>query len=100
VVFGHLLEMRHRPLARRRISEESALDVIVHPTVRHTQHRMREHIVSALIPACAVLLQQEIQHLDHRKLRRISKSAVLRIVHLLNPSKDTIDRVFAQIACR
>ena len=35
VIFGHLLEVRHRPIARRRIAEETALDVIVHAAARH-----------------------------------------------------------------
>ena len=43
VVLEHLLEVRDLPLARRRIAEESALDVVVHPAASHRAERLVEH---------------------------------------------------------
>jgi len=77
VILRHLLEVRYAPVARRRIPEEAALDVVVHAAARHAEHRARNHVVKILLAAQAPLHEQKLQKLRLRKLGRLAESAVL-----------------------
>jgi len=78
LVVQHLLEMRHEPLAIRRIAVESAAELIADPARSHRvelrfRHRARRGMARRIAQPPA---PQEIEVHDRGKLRRSSESAV------------------------
>ena len=80
MIFGHLLEVRDRPVAIGRIAEEPALDVVVGPTRREPVHRVRDDLEEPVVAGRAILAEQKLVHVGLWELRRLAETAVLRIV--------------------
>ena len=95
VLLGHLLKMRDAPVARRRVTEETALDVIVHSAPRHAAHRPRNHRVIALIARKPPLGEQELEYLRLRKLRLVTETAKLLVEVTFKIFEQSRDRCVA-----
>ena len=91
VVLEHLLEVRFRPVASRRVSEEAALDVVVHAAARHRVERPLQHRRELGRAVTTVLVEQEAQDVHLRELRFAAEAAVLGVVLPADKRADHVD---------
>ena len=97
VVLQHLLEVRHLPLPRRRVTEEPALDVVVHAAARHGAERLVEHRRELRVAVAAVLVEEEAEDLGLWELGLAAEAAELRVVLAADDRPDGIDDLGAQV---
>ena len=98
VVFKHLLVMRDLPLARRRVAEEAALDVVVHSATRHRPEGSVQHRCDLGVAEPAMLVEKEAQKPGLRKFRLAPEAAELWVVLPTDQRTDLIDDLKAEIA--
>src|SRR5579875_2905372 len=102
MVLGHLFEMRNRPVARRRVAEEPALDAIVHAAAGHRERGSSENLVEPLCglafgALAPVKQQKEIQCVRLREFWRRSETAVRLVVAGDDGASDRIDGAGMQV---
>ena len=97
VVLEHLLVMRDLPLPRRRVAEETALDVVVHTAGGHRGKRAMKHRRDLRVAEPAMLVEKEAEELGLRELRLAPEPSELRIVLPAHEGAHLIDDLNAEI---
>ena len=98
VVLEHLLVMRDIPFTRCRVTEEAALDLVVHAARGHRAERLVQHVREVRVAVASVFIEQEAKEADLRELGRPAEAAELRVVLSADQRADGVDDVRRQLA--
>src|SRR5580698_1647069 len=88
--------MRNAPIARRRVTKEAALDVVVRSALRHAAHRAGTHVVEMLVAGRAPLAKEELERFSLRKLWFAAETTELRVVTAFEIFAQAYDRCVVQ----